>query len=503
MQVMARRDWLGSCALALCLGHVAWEVRRGGTTYPATTEAAALPDFAKLYATARPAVVTLLADRDQVSPDSLRVPGGFVPGRTAGAPSRPPGRRDRQGSGFLISPDGLIVTNLHVIAGAQVLRVALADGRVLPALALGRDPLTDLAVLRIQAGEPLPWLAFREGPPPNPGDPVLALGTPLGYEASASAGIVSGLARPYDAVDPNDFLQHDAAINPGSSGGPLLDRDGRVAGINTAIPDVTRLDIGIGLALPAGLVAAVAKELAQRGQVRRAWAGIEVQALDATLGQALGLAENQRGLIVTSVVAHSAGAAAGLTPGDLLLAAQGTALAHVRDLPRAVMRLAPGDLLVLKRQREQTSEEVQLRLGTAPPDTDDPGVENHATYPVVSETTPSELPPSGLPLGLRFTEAPVARGGTLAASGLVIEAVSPDGQAAAEGLRPGDVVMAIGRTPLIRQEQAVALLGAAREAAVAILVRRENERARYLVIEYNRSNSAHSFPTGSAMGGPY
>ncbi|MCP3730868.1 trypsin-like peptidase domain-containing protein [Sphingomonas sp. MG17] len=254
------------------------------------------------------------------------------------------------GSGFVIDASGLILTNAHVVAKLDKVEVTFANGKRYAGTVIGRDGRTDLAIVKIKPDGPLPVLKFAASSKLPLGTKVYALGNPLGNRFSVTSGIVSGYDRAYDVAWPVNFIQHDAALNPGNSGGPLITEEGDVIGINTATPPETIFDIGIGLAIPAELAAKIAPKLVADGKVVRGRLGVTASSADAGMAEALG-APGKTGLIVDAVTGGGAAEKAGVKIGDLLLSVEGRKLEVVRDLSMALIDTRPGDKVGVKVMR--------------------------------------------------------------------------------------------------------------------------------------------------------
>lgn len=246
------------------------------------------------------------------------------------------------GSGFVIDASGLILTNAHVVAKMDVVEVSFSDGKRYVGKVIGRDGRTDLAIVKITPDAPLPVLRLAKSSRLPLGTKVYALGNPMGNRFSVSSGIVSGHDRAYDVAWPVNFIQHDAALNPGNSGGPLITEDGEVIGINTATPPETIFDMGIGLSIPSELAAKIAAKLIADGKVVRGRLGVTASSADAGMAEALG-APGKSGLIVDAVGQGSAAAKAGVKIGDLILSVEGRRLEIVRDLSMALIDTRPGE----------------------------------------------------------------------------------------------------------------------------------------------------------------
>ncbi len=304
---------------------------------------------------ARPGGFADLVDRVAPAVVQIAVIGAEAPDRAhAEGPARPRGganpggagqrgapalhRTLGEGSGFVVDPSGLVVTNFHVAGRAERIAVAFADGLVLPARVVGLDERTDLALLRVDPPHPLPTVRFAEGAPPRVGDWVLAAGNPFGLGPSVSVGIVSARGRVLGAGPYDDFLQTDASINPGNSGGPLFDGDGRVVGVNTAILSPSGGSAGIGFAVPAEIAAHVVAALRADGRVNRGWLGVEADtAAEAAPG----------GARIAAISAAGPGDRAGLRPGDVVTAIDGQPVRDARALARLVADQQPGSEVTL------------------------------------------------------------------------------------------------------------------------------------------------------------
>ena len=292
---------------------------------------------------------------DRLSPAVVNIATAQRLGEEDGMPVFPPGsplerfndllgegpRMARSlGSGFVVDPDGLVVTNNHVIEDADEVEVVLQDGRVLPAQIIGRDPATDLAVLRVDAGDGLPFVDWGDSDAARVGDWVVAIGNPFGLGGSLSAGVISARGREiggrYD-----DYLQSDVAINRGNSGGPLFNMDGDVVGVNTAIFSPTGASVGISFSVPSAVAEPVVAQLIEFGETRRGWLGVNVQPVTRDMAEAMGLSA-ARGAVITRIDPEGPAASAGFQTGDVVLAFDGRPVADDRALPRIVADTEPG-----------------------------------------------------------------------------------------------------------------------------------------------------------------
>jgi serine protease Do len=341
------------------------------------------------------------------------------------------------GSGFIVDEDGLVVTNNHVIDGATEIMVTLNDGTRYPAELVGRDPKTDLALLRIESEEPLPYATFGESESMRAGDWVIAIGNPFGLGGTATTGIVSARGRDIQAGPFDDFIQIDAPINQGNSGGPLFDTHGRVIGVNTAIYSPNGGNVGIGFAIPASLVAPIVEQLQSDGYVERGWLGVQIQQIDEDIAGGLGL-EQAKGALVVSVVPDSPADSAGLRPGDVIVTFADEAIADIKDLTRQVAAVRPESKVELKVWRDGDTETLEVDLGENPDDL------------AMKTTSPGSLQgDSAASLGLSLMPlTPENRqrfGIDEGVEGALVGNVTPGSPAARRGLRPGDVILGVGQ----------------------------------------------------------
>lgn len=270
------------------------------------------------------------------------------------------------GSGFLISSDGQIVTNHHVVHGAETVKVNLSDGRSFEAEIVGSDPLTDLALLKIEADVELPAVAFGPSDGLRVGDEVVAVGNPFGLGGTVTSGIISALSRNINAGPFDEFIQTDAAINRGNSGGPLFDNAGNVIGVNTAIISPGGGSVGIGFAVPSDLAQAVIADLSDDGKVTRGWLGVQIRPMTDEVAEVLGY-DAPKGAVIEAVSADSPADKAGLKRGDIILSFGGIDINELRDLTRAVALTTPdaaADVTLLRRGSEIT---LSVEVGTLKP----------------------------------------------------------------------------------------------------------------------------------------
>lgn len=274
-------------------------------------------------------------------------------------------RRGSLGSGFLISADGYIITNNHVIDKADTIEVTFSDGRTLPATIVGRDRDTDIAVLKISSRTPLPFVDLADSDKAEVGDWVIAIGNPLGFGGSVSAGIISATGRDLNTGRSDNFIQTDAAINQGNSGGPLFNLSGQVVGVNTAIISQSGGSIGLGFSVPSNTVKRISQQLIRDGRVRRPWLGVNVQDADESLIRAY-RATGKTGTIITRITDDSPAAKARLQVGDLILSIDGRSVAGVRDMTRQLSEKAIGRPVTLSIVRDGRQRDISVTLGELP-----------------------------------------------------------------------------------------------------------------------------------------
>ncbi|MEY8829857.1 Do family serine endopeptidase [Sedimentitalea sp. XS_ASV28] len=269
------------------------------------------------------------------------------------------------GSGFIISEDGQIVTNHHVVDGADSVTVKLADGRSFRADVIGSDPLTDVALLQLETDEKLPVVKFGDSDSMRAGDEVVAVGNPFGLGGTVTSGIISAMSRDIHSGPYDDFIQTDAAINRGNSGGPLFNNDGEVIGVNTAIFSPDGGSVGIGFAVPSDLVQTVVADLQDDGTITRGWLGVQIRPMSDEVASVLGY-DGPKGAVIEAVSADSPARKGGLQKGDIILSFNGTRIEELRDLTRAVADTAPdesADVEILRKGEIITREVTVGTLG--------------------------------------------------------------------------------------------------------------------------------------------
>ena len=403
---------------------------------PTAVASAALPDFVALTKTLKPSVVNISTSKNvkprRSMPPNPRGPQmdpfeEFFERFFQGQPNVP--RKERSlGSGFIISADGYILTNNHVVDGADEIKVKLADGRSFPATIKGGDVKLDLALLKIDTGESLPVAKLGDSGKLQVGEWVIAIGNPFGLEQTVTVGIVSAKGRVIGAGPYDEFIQTDASINPGNSGGPLFNLAGEVIGINTAIIANGQ---GIGFATPVNAAQNIIPQLREVGHVTRGWLGVSVQPVTEELAASFGL-DKPRGALVTEVIKGSPAEAAGFQRGDIILALEGKAVEEMTDLPRLVAGMPVDSSARFEVFRGGKSRSIEVKIGRLTE-------EGQAKAGTGGEGASS--------LGMVVTELTpdLARGmGLSAGKGAVVTAVDPAGAAAEANIRPGDLILEVG-----------------------------------------------------------
>ena len=356
------------------------------------------------------------------------------------SPERGPRRSQALGSGFVISEDGYIVTNNHVIEGADEILIEFRSGITLEAALIGTDPNTDIALLKVDADMALPFVPFGDSEAMRVGDWVMAMGNPLGQGFSVSVGIVSASGRALSGTY-DDYIQTDAAINRGNSGGPLFNLSGEVIGVNTAILSPTGGSIGIGFAMSSDVVTTVVSQLREFGETRRGWLGVRIQDVSDDIAEGLGL-DAARGALVTDVPEGPA-QEGGVEVGDVILSLDGVDIEDTRELVRVVGESAEGQTVRVVVFRDGATQTLRVTLG------------RRETAEGIAPTTPDGTPvptPSSEVLGMTLVPLTDDLRDRLNAqgvsAGLVIEAVDPSSDASAKGLQPGDVITEVAQQPV-------------------------------------------------------
>lgn len=343
------------------------------------------------------------------------------------------------GSGFIIDAEGIIVTNNHVIAQADEITVNLSDGSQLPAELVGRDPKTDLAVLKVESDKPLPFVSFGRSDKIRVGDWVLAIGNPFGLGGSVSAGIISAENRNINSGPYDSFLQTDAAINRGNSGGPLFNLDGEVVGVNTAIISPSGGSIGIGFAIPSNITENVVTQLREFGETRRGWLGVRIQSVTDELAESFGL-DKARGALVAEVTDGGPAEQAGIRVGDVILSFNDTDVPEMRDLPRIVAETQVGKKVQVVVWRDGRKKDFDVTLGR---------LEDFERAEGVAAAQPDKQGSEIADLGLTLIPLnDIVReqfGIPENVEGVAVIDVESASAAAEKGIRPGDVIVEVAQ----------------------------------------------------------
>lgn len=409
---------------------------------PAAVEARGAPEsFADLAERLLPAVVNIATTQMVETRRSEEFEEFFKEffERRGGQPPAPERRRSNSlGSGFIIDPSGYIVTNNHVIAEADEISVRLSDDTSLDAKVVGRDEKTDLALLKVESPKPLPSVKWGDSDKTRIGDWVVAIGNPFGLGGTVTAGIVSALQRDINTGSYDDYIQSDAAINRGNSGGPMFNLDGDVIGVNTAIFSPSGGSVGIGFAIPSALAKNVIDQLRENGEVRRGWLGVRIQTVTEELAEGLRL-DKPRGALVASVTPGGPAESSGIQQGDVVLRFDGREVTDMRKLPRMVAETPIGKAVPVTVWRKGKEEVVQVTLGRL--DEEQVAKASLDTGPVEQET--GKIADLGLALGQITPELRQQFELDEKAKGVVITEVDEAGSGAEKGLRPGDVIVEV------------------------------------------------------------
>ena len=474
---------VGATGAGLISGHQARAVTPSTPIVAQTAMApgGALPSFAQITAQNGPAVVNISVtgstktamandDDDDEQPAARQGRGpqidpndpfyeffrqfGFPGAGPQGQPNVP---THGQGSGFIVSPDGLVLTNAHVVKGASEVVVKLTDRREFRAKVLGADPKTDVAVLKIDAKD-LPTVRLGSTRDLQVGEWVLAIGSPFGFENSVTAGVVSAKGRslPDDSFVP--FIQTDVAVNPGNSGGPLFNSRGEVVGINSQIYSQSGGYQGLSFAIPIELATQVKDQIVATGKASHARLGVSVQEVNQTLADSFQL-DKPEGALVSSVEAGGPADKAGLKPGDVIRQANGQRIVASGDLPALIGQSAPGSQMTLEVWRQGQRETLTAKLGDA------------SDKKAQVAQAPDGVGQGKLGLALRPLQPQEKRGAGVS-SGLVVEDVG--GPAALAGVQPGDLLMAVNGTPVQSVDQVRAAVAKSAKS-VALLIRRDGD----------------------------
>lgn len=483
---MRRKRFLALTTLPIAL----WLFFSGGMPSNATTalppqvkevlETVALSGFADLVTRVKPAVVNIStksrahavpSGRPALDPRfaSPRWPGGslemdnFLRRFFDSKPTHPRDRARRSlGSGFLITPEGLIVTNRHVIEDASEITVVLDDGRSFPALLQGEDDKTDLALLKINAtnDQPFPYVQFGDSTLARVGDWVLAIGNPFGLGGTTTSGIISARGRNINSGPYDDYIQVDAPINRGNSGGPLFNTKGEVIGVNTAIFSPNGGNIGIGFAIPANVVTDIVAHLESYGEMRRAWLGIQIQSVTPAIAESFNHNETS-GVLVSAVNPNGPAARAGIEIGDIIMSFNDIATHRPRQLQHQVVRTPPGTEVDLVVWRETQNLRLTATVTLMPAD-----MNVASSVPALTE----KLERWGIELTSIDDDARRQHQIDASTKGVLIQHVATNSPGERKGLQAGDVIVRIGRTVVITPADVITQIARARDTGQRAMV---------------------------------
>jgi len=462
------------------------EVQTGQSSQPAESsgrDLVCLPDFGKLAEDVDPAVVNISTTETVKGRTSMRGFGNPEgPGRQFGPGQEDPfgeffdrffggnnpyGDMKRQslGSGFIIESDGYILTNNHVVKDADSITVIFRDESETQAKVVGKDPKTDIALIKVDVGKPLPTVKLGDSDVLREGEWVLAIGNPFGLKYTLTAGIVSAKGREIGAGPYDDFIQTDASINPGNSGGPLLNMKGEVVGINSAI---VAGGAGIGFAIPINLVRDILPQIRSKGYVSRGWLGVMIQRITPELAKSFGL-DKAMGALVSDVTQGGPADGSGLERGDVIIGFQGQKVGRFNDLPRMVASVPPGTSVELKVLRKGKEKTVRTKLGELP--------EEEAALPVgetgedlgleLQEITPNMARSHGLPFD----------------RGLIVTGIDPQGVASQAGIRSGDIIVEANQKEVATVAEFKKMVDETKKGEMMLFLVRRQEGTLYIAVQ--------------------
>jgi len=380
-------------------------------------------------------------------------------------PQHPAQKAQAVGTGFIVDAAGWIVTNYHVAGKADSITVTLTDGRKLPAKLMGGDEKTDLALLKVESDKPLPFVSFGDATKVRVGQPVMAVGNPFGLGGTVTTGIVSARGRDIHSGPFDDYIQTDAAINRGNSGGPLFDIDGKVIGINTAIFSPTGGNIGLGFAIPSSLAEPVVIQLKTSGRVERGLLGVQIQPVSSEIAQSMSL-NGEKGALVADVTADSPALAAGIKSGDVIKSVDGKDVDSIRDLTRMISAIKPGTSVKLGVWRDGKDMSVTAKIG----DQKDEAavVKASADKQADKKAEPMSYGVSLAPLSDEMRQELKLKGSV---KGAVIAAVEPGSPADEQGLKAGDVLQQVGKDQIDSPKMAAEKLKEAKKTGKPVLMK--------------------------------
>lgn len=443
---------------------------------------ATFPSFADVVSRVRPAVVSVKVKIEQASTDAEDGGQFQMPDLPPGHPLekffrqfREQGQKGQrqpnqfgmsQGSGFFISADGYVVTNNHVVDNAVEVALSTDDGQTLDATVIGKDAKTDLALLKVKQAGTYPFVEFA-GDAPRVGDWVVAVGNPFGLGGTVTAGIVSARGRDIGAGPYDDFIQIDAAVNKGNSGGPTFNLNGDVVGVNTAIYSPSGGNVGIAFAVPSETVKTVIAALKENGSVERGYLGVQIQPLTQDIADSLAL-KDTKGALVAETQPDTPAAEAGIKPGDVILSVNGEAMAGPKEVTKRISQIKPGDTVKVTLMRDGKEQTLNVRLGLLP----------EKKTAALDNTSPKAPATFGLAL------APTKDG-----VGVMVTDIDPNGIAAQKGISKGDLILEIGGKTVTKPSDVRASIDAARkEGRKAVMLRlKSDEGTRFIALAFPKA----------------
>ena len=442
------------------------------STTPRMLENGAPFSFADLVERVSPAVVTITAETIETGPANVdALPAPFRDffnqyGQGQGGAPRAPRKAISAGSGFIIDKAGFVVTNNHVIENARKITVKLPDGRSFEAKLIGTDPLTDIALLKVKSEKSLPTVEFGDDRQVRVGDWVVAVGNPFGLSNSVTAGIVSSLGREIGSGPYNDFIQIDAPINRGNSGGPTFDLRGQVIGMNSMIYSPSGGSVGIGFAIPSTIIHDVIAQLQAHGHVDRGYLGVNIQSITPEIASSLNIT-SPKGAIIAEIVAGGPAASAGFQQGDVVTALNGRTVEDSRDLTRHIASIPAGQTASFTVVRNGQVKTISAKIGNRPDqrvasNNEDPDSRDDAQGG--GNGGAANLQAMGLGLASVTPEARRSFNIDEAVDGVLVTRVDPDSDAGDKGIQPGDVVLTVANKPVHTPRDVLAQIAAARTA---------------------------------------
>ena len=463
-------------------------------TAPAAVAAAptvsGVQDFSDLAAKVSPAVVNVAVTmkagggddgESRMSPDQQKQMEEFMqkfaerfgvpmqPGKPGAKPQRPTQKGQAVGTGFIIDEKGWIVTNHHVVGKADEITVTMSDGRKLPAKLMGGDEKTDIALLKVESSKPLPYVSFGDAGKVRVGQPVMAVGNPFGLGGTVTTGIVSARGRDIQSGPFDDYIQTDAAINRGNSGGPLFDMDGKVIGINTAIFSPSGGSVGLGFAIPSSLAEGVVAQLKVNGKVERGLLGVQIQPLNEELAKSMSF-DGDKGALVAQVTPDSAAMAAGIKSGDVIKSVDGKNVESIKDLTRMISAMKPGTTAKIGLWRDGKDMTVMAKIRG---DKEEGGIVKASADATDGKQADKKAEPLSYGVSLAPISKEMRQGMKLddSVKGAAIAAVEPGSPADEIGLKQGDILQQVGRDAVDSPQAAVDKLSEAKKAGKPVLMK--------------------------------